>query len=150
MVDYILPTASLLLTFLSTLACLRFLFSRQFFFWLFPFCVSLLLCINNVFNLLSPQSPFIVGLSGNQLVLLLLSFFWYMIVIIFHYALKKVVGKNRFRNDMRKNYNEAKFLEKNERRDFFRFSKKKKEVAINGAYVPTLSEVHNLDLTVFD
>ena len=150
MVDYILPTASLLLTFLSALACLRFLFSRQFFFWFFPFCVSLLLCINNVFNLFSTQRSFITGLPGGQLLLLLLSFFWYMIVVIFHYALKRGVEKNRFRNDMRKNYNEAKFLEKKEKRDFLRSSKKKKKAAINGAYMPPVSDVHNLDLSDFD
>ena len=51
---------------------------------------------------------------------------------------------------MKKNYTEAKFLEKNEKRDFFRFTRRKKDEALNGAYRPEIAELHDTDLDYLD
>ena len=54
MVQYIVPLSSLLLSFLATLACLRFIFSRQGLFWIIPVVVSVLLTMSNGFNIFLP------------------------------------------------------------------------------------------------
>ncbi len=150
MAEYIVPLASLLLTVLSSLACLRFIFSRQGFFWIIPFIVSILLSVNNFLILFIPSASIVTYSGVFTLFPLFLSFFWYMMVVTFHYALKKKVEKNKFYSDMKKNYAEAKFLEKNEKRDFFRFTRRKKDEALNGAYRPEIAELHDTDLDYLD
>ena len=46
----------------------------------------------------------------------LIAFFWYMMIITFHYALRFKIKVNRYRNENRKNRKEAEFIEKMERR----------------------------------
>ena len=104
MAEYIVPLASLLLTVLSSLACLRFIFSRQGFFWIIPFIVSILLSVNNFLILFIPSASIVTYSGVFTLFPLFLSFFWYMMVVTFHYALKKKVEKNKFYSDMKKNY----------------------------------------------
>lgn len=149
MVQYIIPLASLLLTFLASLACLRFIFSRQGLYWIIPFFVSVLLCTGNAVSLFSLDPA-----SGGQTVMrffpLFLSFFWYMMVITFHYALKVKVSRNRFRNDMKKNYTESKFLEKSERRSYYFKSRQRKEEVINSYYRPELDDFEQYNLSSFD
>ena len=150
MVQYIVPLASLLLTFLSSLACLRFIFSRQGLFWIIPFLVSALLSVENALSLFA-GGPFLMPtIHSFRFFPLILSFCWYMMVITFHYALKKKVSRNRFISDMRKNYSEARFLEKIEKRNFFRFSRHKKEAAINSYYQPEVRPFDNIRLDEWD
>ena len=150
MVRYVLPLASLLLTFLATMACLRFLFSRQGLFWIVPLVLSLLLDVNNLIPLVSPAGVAVFSSRMTEFFLLALSFFWYLMVITFHYALKRKVDRNRFRSDMIKNYTEARFLEKNERREFARRRQKRREEALNSYYKPTSSDFTGYDLSIFD
>lgn len=150
MVRYILPLASLLLTFLATLACLRFLFSRQGLFWIIPLVLSLFLDVNNLVPLVFGTSLTIFTGRDAEFFLLGLSFFWYMMVITFHYALKRKVDRNRFRSDMVKNYTEARFLEKNERRDFSRRNRRRRRTAMNSYVTPEESSFHDYDLEAFD
>ena len=138
MAEYIVPLASLLLTVLSSLACLRFIFSRQGFFWIIPFIVSILLSVNNFLILFIPSASIVIYSGVFTLFPLFLSFFWYMMVVTFHYAFKKKVEKNKFYSYMKKNYAVAIFLETNEKMDFFRFTRNKKADALNGAYRPTI------------
>ena len=141
MSEYVIPLVALLLTFLSTLSCLRFVFSRQGFFWIIPFVLSVLLTFNNFFILLYSQMSFF---SYPKLVV------DSPVVITFHYALKRGVLRNRVSNDQKKNYQEALFLEKIERREFIKFSKRKKEILENGAYEPKLYRNDECNLTLFD
>lgn len=150
MAEYALPIASLLLTCLATLACLRFLFSRQGLYWIVPVAVSVMLTLNNLYTLFFPDRTFLNWPSNIRFFPIALAFLWYMMVIAFHYALKKTVKKNRWRDEMRKNYHEAKFLEKIERRDYSRFRRKRKREAINGAFVPQVPEWKALDKLDFD
>ena len=65
-------------------------------------------------------------------------------------TLKKKVYRNSYLNDMRKNLNEARFLEKNERREFARRRQKRREEALNSYYKPTSSDFTGYDLSIFD
>lgn len=150
MSEYLIPIAALLLTFLSTLSCLRFIFSRQGFFWIVPFGLSVLLTVNNFFILLYPEFTFFSYPKAVALFPVLLAAFWYLMVITFHYALKKGVMKNRVSNDQVKNYREAQFLEKIERREFIKFTKRKKEILENGAYEPKIYSNSNFTDKLFD
>lgn len=150
MVRYVLPLASLLLTFLATMACLRFLFSRQGLFWIVPLVLSLLLDVNNLIPLVSPAGVDVFSSRMTEFFLLALSFFWYLMVITFHYALKRKVDRNRFRSDMIKNYTEARFLEKNERRAFSKRSRRRRRQAVNSYVTPDESSFHGYDLDAFD
>lgn len=150
MSEYLIPLAALLLTFLSTLSCLRFMFSRQGFFWIVPFGLSTLLTLNNFFTLLYPQLTFFSYPKVIALFPVLLAGFWYLMVITFHFALKKGVLRNKMSNDQIKNYREAQFLEKIERREFIKFSKRRKEIAENGAYEPKIYSKDQYDLSLFD
>ena len=150
MVRYVLPLASLLLTFLATMACLRFLFSRQGLFWIVPLVLSLLLDVNNLIPLVSPAGVAVFSSRMTEFFLLALSFFWYLMVITFHSALKRKVDRNRFRSDMIKNYTEARFLEKNERRAFSKRSRRRRRQAGNSYVTPDESSFHGYDLDAFD
>ena len=150
MSEYIIPLSALLLTFLSSLSCLRFIFSRQGFYWIVAFALSILLTLNNFFILLYPRYTFFAYPEQVAFFPILLAAFWYLMVITFHYALKRGIGRNRVSNDQKKNYAEAQFLEKIERREFIKFTRRRKEIEENGAYVPVLNNVSDSALDRFD
>lgn len=150
MYEYLPPLAALLLTVLSALSCLRFLFSRQGLYWIIPLIVSVLLCLDNLAGLFNPGSAFIPLPFDSRIFPVIIAFFWYMMVITFHYALKRSVRRNRLRSDMRKNHAEALYLEKIERRNYFRFSRRRRESAVNGAFKPEIRDFKDLDLSSLD
>lgn len=123
MLSYLFPLLSLILSFLATLACLRFLLSRQFFFWVLPLSFSTLLCVVNFCYVFFPSLLSLFTVESLSLVLFLISTIWYCIVIYFHYIIKKAIGKNKVQSDSVKNYNEALFLEKIERRRYIKYDK---------------------------
>ena len=149
MTEYLAPLFSLLLAAMAALACIRFIFSRQGLFWIVPLFVSIILCLAGVTSLFGLASPLPL-LAQSPILSLMLSFFWYLVVVSFHYALKKKVYRNSYLNDMRKNLNEARFLEKNERREFARRRQKRREEALNSYYKPTSSDFTSYDLSIFD
>lgn len=149
MTEYLAPLFSLLLAAMATLACIRFIFSRQGLFWIVPLLVSIILTLAGVTSLFGLAGPLPL-LAQSPILSLMLSFFWYLVVISFHYALKKKVYRNSYLNDMRKNLNEARFLEKNERREFTRRRQKRREEALNSYYKPTSSDFTGYDLSIFD
>lgn len=116
---YALPLATLLLNFLAFGSCLRFLFSRQGLYWFIPLVLSLFLIVPNAISLYSvasnPQGFLAPGgiLAYQSIGLALL---WYLIIITFHYALKKTVRVNRYEADMKKNLHEARYQAKIEAR----------------------------------
>ena len=149
MTEYLAPLFSLLLAAMAALACIRFIFSRQGLFWIVPLFVSIILCLAGVTSLFGLARPLPL-LAQSPILSLMLSFFWYLVVVSFHYALKKKVYRNSYLNDMRKNLNEARFLEKNERREFARRRQKRREEALNSYYKPTSSDFTGYDLSIFD
>ena len=48
MIVYIIPIPALMLTFMALLASLRFIFSRQGLYWIFPAIISLLMFFQNL------------------------------------------------------------------------------------------------------
>ena len=112
MIVYIIPITALLLAFMSLLASLRFIFSRQGLYWVFPAMISLILFFQNLQQLLLAGEEEMAGidLSFPSLSPLILAALWYMMIIVFHYALKKTITENRFENDSIKNRAEAEYL----------------------------------------
>lgn len=94
---YALPLVCLLLNFLAFAACLRFLFSRQGLYWIVPLFLTLFILWPNALKLYQVASNTArVSLPYSYLDLqpLLLSLFWYAMIVTFHYALKKTIRVN--------------------------------------------------------
>ena len=126
---YIIPVSALLLTFLSLIASMRFIFTRQGLFWILPAIISTLLCYQNLNTLLavSEADTPVFTYTLSSFIPFILGFLWYMMIIIFHYALKIAIPENRFISDSRKNRNEAIWNEKYEMRSSQRERKEKEE-----------------------
>ncbi|WP_320130378.1 hypothetical protein [uncultured Sphaerochaeta sp.] len=102
----------LLLNFLAFTACLRFLFSRQGLYWIVPLLVTVFLIGPNAQKLyLIASQPGIQSLAFtlDELQPILLSFFWYFMIVTFHYALKKTIKSNYHREQIKKNLHEARY-----------------------------------------
>ncbi len=109
---YALPLVCLLLNFLAFAACLRFLFSRQGLYWIVPLLLTLFILWPNALTLYRVASdPASVSLPYTYLDLqpLLLSLFWYAMIVTFHFALKKTVRINHYEEQVRKNLHEARY-----------------------------------------
>ena len=142
MIVYIIPITALLLTFMSLLASLRFIFSRQGLYWVFPAIISLLLFFQNLERLLVLGEAGITSFeySFSNFSPFILAFLWYMMIVVFHYALKKTITENRFENDSVKNRAEAEYLEKYEARMRKKSRKQRSEDENNSASIPSVPE----------
>lgn len=139
---YIIPITALLLSFMALLASMRFIFSRQGMYWIFPAIISLLLFFQNLDTLLVLGEEGITefAYTFRNFAPFILSFLWYMMIVVFHYALKKTVSIARFENDARKNRTEAEYLMKVEMRKARRVRRERKRSIENGAAVPSVPE----------
>ncbi|MDI9454737.1 MAG: hypothetical protein QM442_02640 [Spirochaetota bacterium] len=137
---YVLPLLTLLLNFLAFGSCLRFLFSRQGLYWFIPLLLTLFLIVPNALTLYTVASdPNSFISTGGILTYqpLGLSLLWYLLIITFHYALKKTIRINRYEADMRKNLHEARYQAKIESRQLADREKSRKErFAGNRSVVP--------------
>ena len=109
---YALPLICLLLNFLAFAACLRFLFSRQGLYWFVPLALTLFILWPNALHLYRVASdPSSVSLPYTYLDMqpLLLSLFWYAMIVTFHFALKKTIRINHYEEQVRKNLHEARY-----------------------------------------
>lgn len=142
MIVYIIPIAALLLAFMSLLATLRFIVSRQGLYWVFPAIISLILFFLNLQTLLEAgeAEPISIDLSFEATAPLILAALWYLTIIVFHYALKKTISENRFENDSIKNRAEAEYLEKYEARMRRKSQKRRSEKSENSSYIPSVPE----------
>jgi len=137
---YVLPLLALLLNFLAFASCLRFLFSRQGLYWLIPLGISAIIgwfSGTQLLAIVSTMKP--VGMEPTQnvlIVVLVLSAFWYLGVITFHYALKKTIAHNKHLDDTWKNYHEARYLEKVTFRNYRRQARRFRRNNVPGSYVP--------------
>ena len=147
MIVYIIPITALLLSFMSLLASMRFIFSRQGMYWIFPAIISLILFFDNLRTLLAAGEAGGAGApyTVTGFVPLVLAFLWYMMIVVFHYALKKTIPENRFENEARKNRAEAEYLMKVEMRRTRRVRSEKKKYLENGAFVPSVPEYRTGD-----
>ncbi len=142
MIVYIIPLTALLLTFMSLLASMRFIFSRQGLYWLLPALISLLMFFQNLSTLLDLGEANITSFeyTFTNFAPFVIAFLWYMMIVVFHYALKKYIPENRFESESRKNRKEAEYLEKYERRKGRRERKISRTRAASEAAIPEIPE----------
>lgn len=147
MIVYIIPITALMLTFMALLASLRFIFSRQGLYWVFPAIISLLMFFQNLSTLLSLGEEGITSFeyTFENFSPFVLAFLWYMMIVVFHYALKKTIDDNRFESDSRKNRNEAEYLERYERRKGRRERLRTISKAATEQSVPSVPEYRSPD-----
>ena len=144
---YIIPLTALLLSFMALLASMRFIFSRQGLYWLFPAIISLLLFFQNLDTLmvLGEQEITEFEYTVRNFSPFILAFLWYMMIVVFHYALKKNITENRFESDARKNRAEAEYLMKVEMRKKKKDRKAKKKYLENHTDIPSIPEYRTPD-----
>ncbi len=131
---YGLPIVCLLLNFLAFTACLRFLFSRQGLYWVVPLIVTVFLLWPNAINLYtlaSLESFRFLPYTYMDFQPLLLSLFWYAMIVTFHFALKKTIKVNYNLEQVRKNLYEARYQMKNERITLERKQRRQKSYYAN-------------------
>lgn len=149
---YALPLVCLLLNFLAFAACLRFLFSRQGLYWIVPLFLTLFILWPNSLNLFRVAgNPASVTLPYTYMDLqpLLLSLFWYAMIVTFHFALKKTVRVNHYEEQIRKNLYEARYqmavdtlvLQQKERRRKHYYTKQAATVPSAGTYQEQWTEL---------
>ena len=138
-----------LLCFLSCTACLRFIFSRQGWFWILPFLISAIFLYISIDPLIAIITSAVSGSyqikispdrSVREIVPLIIVLLWYTMIIAFRYALKAVVPVNQHLIDTQKNLHESRYLERVERRAL----RKKTENLIDRAYRTTQNQTGTL------
>jgi len=109
----LVATFTTLLCFLACTACMRFVLSRQGWFWILP-----LISIEPLMAILSGmvQGTYQVVISPDrsvrEIVPLIIVLLWYTMIIAFRYALKAVVKENKHAINTRKNLHESRIMEK--------------------------------------
>ena len=136
-INFIVPTLALLLAFLSSIASFRYLITRQGIYWTIPFFISLILCYQNIITLLEAtvaEGDFLI--TFNSMLPLVLAILWYALIQAFHFALKTEREYNKYVDQSRKTYNEARFVLLTERRRTRKEQMEKKEEKRNKPVVP--------------
>lgn len=137
MINFIVPTLALLLAFLSSIASFRYLITRQGIYWTIPFLISLILFYQNIITLLEAtvaEGDFLI--TFNSMLPLVLAILWYALIQAFHFALKTEREYNKYVDQSRKTYNEARFVLLTERRRTRKEQMEKKEERRNKPVVP--------------
>ena len=137
MINFIVPTTALLLTFLASIATLRYLLTRQGIYWAIPFLISLILFYQNLTTLLKAaeaEGDYI--LSFTTMLPLVLAILWYALIEAFHFALKTEREYNKYVDQSRKTYNEARFVLLTERRRTRKEQMENKTKATNKPVTP--------------
>ncbi len=151
---YELPIVCLLLNFLAFAACLRFLFSRQGLYWVVPLIVTLFLLWPNairLYTLASMEGSVSKAYTYMDFQPLLLSLFWYAMVVTFHYALKKTVKVNYNLEQVRKNLHEARYQMKAERINLERKQKRQRSYYANTPAIKPVLQAYSGEWTdLFD
>ncbi len=140
MLTLIIPLSALLITFLASLACIRFLLTRRGrIYWIIPVFISLILFYYNLRILLEyGSSTLLYPVTFDSVLPLVLSIFWYGAVISFHYALKTEREYNKFVEESRATHAEAAFVEKVERRELRKERREKTAVIRNRTSKPVI------------
>lgn len=136
-INFIVPTLALLLAFLSSIASFRYLITRQGIYWTIPFFISLILFYQNIITLLEAtvdEGDFLI--TFNSMLPLVLAILWYALIQAFHFALKTEREYNKYVDQSRKTYNEARFVLLTERRRTRKEQMEKKEEKRNKPVVP--------------
>ena len=134
MLMLLVSVSTTLLCFLSAAACLRFIFSRQGWFWVLPLVISLAFLSISIAPLLANATGLVSGSytveispdrSVREIIPLIIVLLWYSMVITFRYALKLVVPDNRHILDTMKNVKESQYMQRIELRRFNKESRRR-------------------------
>ena len=139
MINFIVPTLALLLTFLASIASLRYLLTRQGIYWAIPFFISLILFYQNLTTLLTAaeaEGDFI--LSFSSMLPLVLAILWYALIVAFHFALKTEREYNKYVDQSRRTYNEARFVLMTEKRKMIKEQMENKTKSTNKPVTPSV------------
>ena len=140
MFNFIVPTLALLLVFLAAIASFRYLITRQGFYWAIPFFISLILFYQNLTTLLrAAESEGDYALTIPAMLPLVLAILWYAMIQSFHYALKTEREYNKYVDQSRRTYNEARFVLLTERRKTRKEQMERKTKTTNKPVVPRIS-----------
>ena len=137
MINFIVPTLAPRLAFPSSIGSFRYLNTRQGIYWTIPFFISLILFYQNIITLLEAtvaEGDFLI--TFNSMLPLVLAILWYALIQAFHFALKTEREYNKYVDQSRKTYNEARFVLLTERRRTRKEQMEKKEEKRNKPVVP--------------
>lgn len=112
---------TVLLFLLATVACLRFLMSRQGWFWIIPLLISALFVYFSMGQLRHAATGALL-FSMRQPLFLVTALLWHATIIVFYYALKQTTPEKRYLEDAKKQRTEQQYLE--------RIEQKKQKIAI--------------------
>lgn len=125
MEQYILPLFCVLISFMACASCLRFIFSRESLYWIFPFFLSVILLILNGSILYSGSSLAYQPFSTSAFLYAALTIVWYITIIIFHYGLKKAANESKYAIRVRKNLTESRYLTKLDEKQHLAYLKRR-------------------------
>jgi len=148
MLMLLVSVSTSLLCFLSAAACLRFIFSRQGWFWVLPLVISLAFLGISIDPLFKVATGMITGSyrveispdrNVREIIPLIIVLLWYTMIITFRYALKLVVPDNRHILDTMKNVKESQYMQKIELRKFNKEARKqlKRQIRIDAEQAGT-------------
>lgn len=139
MINLIIPTLALLLAFLASLASLRHLLSRQGIYWLIPVLISFILFYQNIVTLLkAAEDVEAYIISFQSLLPLVLAILWYAMIQAFHFALKTEREYNKYADQSRKTYHEARFILLTEKRKTKKEMEEKRTIVRNKPVEPSI------------
>ncbi|MGN1163782.1 MAG: hypothetical protein ACI4S4_03130 [Candidatus Ornithospirochaeta sp.] len=140
MFNFIVPTLALLLVFLAAIASFRYLITRQGIYWTIPFLISLILFYQNLTTLLeAAEGEGDYLLTFPQVLPLVMAILWYAMIQSFHYALKTEREYNKYVDQSRRTYNEARYVLLTEKRKTRKEQMERKTKTTNKPIVPTVS-----------
>ncbi|MFA6844564.1 MAG: hypothetical protein WCR02_02445 [Sphaerochaetaceae bacterium] len=139
MEQYIFPLLCLLLNFISVVVCVRFLCSKEGFYWIFPLLFSLLLLFQNI------RTTFLAGttvLTTSNRLSTIISLFWCMVIILFHLALGKTHKQNRYEQQVRRNLQESRYQ--------MRIDQKEHDWVLKQRNIDALGKAVDIKLNLYD
>ncbi len=142
MLNLIIPLGALLLTFLSAVSAIRFFLTRNGrIYWIIPFIISVLLFYQNLKTLISYAGPSeVYPVTFDSIIPFVLSILWYAMINAFHFALKTEREYNRYVEESRRTYNEARFINLMERRQTKKEIRERRIAADSKARKPSVPQ----------
>lgn len=142
MLNIIIPVGALLLSFLSAISAIRFFLSRNGrIYWIIPFLISLIFFYQNLCTLIVyADTTTSYSISFDTVLPFVLAILWYAMLNAFHFALKTEREYNRYTEESRRTYNEARFINIMENRQTKKERKEKKIEADNRTRSPSVPQ----------
>ena len=161
--DYVIPTLTFFIYLLSLLLIIRFIFTPEWFSWVFPLVINLIFVISQAYqsfaimksktfdlDLFSEFPPFITK-ANNSIIALLISLLWLLSILLFYRAIKnKRKPKDKRREAMKNNYYGAQYTQKLETKRLEYIKKTKDEEEKYGFIKPKITSYDDKWIDLFD